>query len=213
MSSISIVSELYYLPSVEVFAHYAKAEHIILEGQEHYQKGSYRNRAHIVGANGLQRLSIPLAKGKHSQMPIQAVSLSYDEPWHKQHWASIKSAYGNAPFFLYYADELADFYEHKQQHLWAFNKDLLERIFQLLQWDKQLSITNEYQKEYESDCIDIRRKISPKQFKQQQNSDAFGAYPQVFSERHGFIANLSILDLLFCMGPQTDLYLQQISTS
>ena len=84
----AVLSELHFLPCVGVFQHYAQAETIVLEAHENYQKGSYRNRCHILGANGLQRLSLPLAKGKNNQLNIREVQLSHEQDWPRQHWQS-----------------------------------------------------------------------------------------------------------------------------
>jgi hypothetical protein len=210
MAPSSVVCELHYLPSIAVFQHFSAAKVIYLEAHEHYQKRSYRNRAHIVGANGLQRLSIPLRKGKNQQQPIQDVQLTYHESWPKQHWQSIISAYGNAPFFPYYADELAPVFTQAYDKLWDFNLDLLRLLFRLLQWDTPLLFTDEYHREYPADVYDLRNQIKPGQTTA-LNSAHFPAYPQVFTERHGFLPNLSILDLLFCQGPQANLYLSSTS--
>ena len=211
----TILSELHYLPPIEVFAYYAKADTILLEACEHYQKRSYRNRCHIVGANGVQRLSVFLEKGKNSRMPIKEVQLAFHQAWPRQHWKSIRSAYGNAPFFLYYSDAIEAIYKEKHQSLWAFSLSLLQCVFELLQWDKSIHETEVYQKEYPSSIVDIRQAVLPDNLDDKE-VNLLGKeveYPQVFRERHGFIGNLSILDLLFCMGPQSELYLKAYPTS
>ncbi|MEL7222076.1 MAG: WbqC family protein, partial [Bacteroidota bacterium] len=189
------------------FSYFHTADTIYLEAHENYQKRSYRNRAHLVGANGLQRLSIPLKKGKNQQQTIQDVKIAYHESWHRQHWQSIISAYGNAPFFPFYADELAPIYEQQYDKLWDFNLSLLKLVFRLLQWDKAIQLTEGYHHSYAKETCDIRNTIRPNI----ATADKFPPYPQVFTERHGFSSNLSILDLLFCQGPQANLYLSQIS--
>lgn len=197
-----------------IFRHFHAAETILLEGCENFQKGSYRNRCYILGANGLQRLSLPLEKGKNNQLPIQSVELNFNQSWPRQHWQSIQSAYGNAPFFPYYADEIAPLFEAPPPLLWEFNMRFLQTIFRLLQWDKTIKITTEYLDSYPEEINDLRQKITPKNYPPAANSSSsFTSYPQVFLERHGFIANLSILDLLFCQGPQSNLYLSQDSAS
>jgi hypothetical protein len=206
----TVLSELYFLPPIASFIHFKAADEILLEACENYQKGSYRNRCYLVGANGLQRLSLPLEKGKNNQLLIQEVELNFNQDWPRQHWQSIRSAYGNAPFFPYYADEFDSLFTHPPAFLWEFNLAFLKTIFRLLQWDKPIRLTQEFQTHYPGDIIDLREKITPKSYPpgatDQQN---FVAYSQVFLERHGFMANLSILDLLFCQGPQSNLYLSE----
>ena len=204
----TVLSELHFLPCIGVFQHYAQAETIILEAQENYQKGSYRNRCHIIGANGLQRLSLPLIKGKNNQTNIREVELSDHQDWTRQHWQSIRSAYGNAPFFFYYEDELEAAFRNPQQYLWEFNLQLVR----VLQWDKAIQETATYTSISPPGVRDIRSLYSPKQFTAEQQLD-WPPYAQVFRERHGFVGNLSILDLLFCLGPQANLYLSEEITS
>lgn len=201
-----VLSELHFLPCIGVFQQYAKATEIVLEAQENYQKGSYRNRCHIVAANGVQRLSLPLSKGKNNQLNIQEVELSNHENWTRQHWQSIRSAYGNAPFYFYYADELEATFRLPATHLWEYNLRLLKAMFDLLQWDKPIQLTEEYHPVADATMTDIRGRFKAKSFQTDQ-SLRWPAYAQVFQERHGFIANLSILDLVFCAGPQANLYL------
>ncbi|NJK84178.1 MAG: WbqC family protein [Saprospiraceae bacterium] len=106
----TILLELHYLPCVHYFTKICQYPKVCLEQHENYLKRSYRNRCHLAAANGILRLSIPLEKGKNQQMPIRSVKIAYDEPWQKQHLKSIHTAYGNAPFFNDYMDELAYFY-------------------------------------------------------------------------------------------------------
>lgn len=206
---MSTLLNLHYLPSIAYFHYLQQAESVVLEAHEHYQKRSYRNRCHIIGANGVQRLSIPLAKGKNQQQAIRDVRLSYSENWPHQHWQSIRSAYGNSPFYPYYEEAFAQLYEQRFDFLWDLNFTLLESITQCLQWELSPTLSHNYQREVPNTIRDLRQAVRP-------NSDPglqFPPYAQVFQERHGFVANLSILDLLFCQGPQADLYLSTITST
>ncbi|MBK7873195.1 MAG: WbqC family protein [Saprospiraceae bacterium] len=198
-----ILLELQYFPPVQYFTKLLHYDTIYIEAQEHYQKGSYRNRCEIAGANGILRLSIPLEKGKNEQQSIQEVRIAYHEPWQAHHWESIQSAYGNAPFFLHYADNIQPFYEKHYTLLWDWNWDLLKTIAQLVGIQSDIKFTNEYQKIAPPEMLDIRNAIHPKAHRR-QHDNCFKAirYPQVFEEKHGFLPNLSILDLLFCTGPE-----------
>lgn len=195
--------ELHYLPSVQFFSKLLAYRQLIIEQHENYQKGSYRNRCHLVGANGLQILSIPLKKGKHQKLPIQQVEISYTQPWHTQHWRTIRSAYANAPFFPYYSEPIQALYEQKPSHLFAFNRQLLKLLCELLGLQGKIIYSTSYNPDPEKDTRDLRGSISPK-IKTSSKDMHFDPYPyaQVFAERHGFLPNLSILDLLFCTGPQ-----------
>lgn len=197
----SVLLELQYLPPVHSFAYLAAHPSVFIEAQENYVKGSYRNRAHIASANGVQRLSIPLKKGKNEQMGIQKVALSFHQPWPAQHWQAIRSAYGNSPFFAHYEEEVKVFYlEKKYRHLWDFNLGLLLVLVKLLGLKTEIQLTDEYQKQAPPDLLDLRGIVSPKAKIADRNFSPV-RYPQVFEDRHGFLPNLSILDLLFCEGP------------
>ena len=172
-----------------------------MDAAEHYQKGSLRNRCHIAGPNGPQRLSIPLLKGKHQQTPIQAVRISYEEPWQRQHWRSIQAAYGNAPFFEHYADAVQAFYTREWPFLFEYNLEWMNFILkQKLGWTGEFILQQDFvPKGSWEDGLDLRGDSDgallayPNWFIPQR-------YPQVFEARNGFLPNLSILDLLFCCG-------------
>lgn len=195
--------EVHYLPSVQFFSKLLAFEEVIIEQCENYQKGSYRNRCHLAGANSLQILSIPLEKGKHQKLPIQEVRIAYTHTWHLQHWRTIRSAYASAPFFPYYADALELLFTKRPDRLFDFNRDLLNLLCSQLGIRTTISYSVDYLIDPGPDILDLRDRISPKD--PPEGSDPqFQAvpYPQVFLERHGFLPNLSILDLLFCTGPE-----------
>jgi hypothetical protein len=167
------------------------------EAHEHYQKGGYRNRCHIAGANGALTLSVPLVKGKHRAQPIREVAIDYRQDWPRLHWQSIQSAYGRAPFFDFYADAIAEPLQARPATLWALNSALFRAIHAALDFPITWSVTEEYQAT-PTGYIDIRAKSAarrPPGFTPQP-------YPQLFREKHGFMTDLSILDLLFCTGPE-----------
>src|SRR5579872_5731971 len=120
-----------YLPPIQYFQKIVSAEVVCIEKYEHYIKQTYRNRCYILSANGVQCLSIPLIQ-THEKIIITSVKISYAENWQKRHWRSITSAYGNSPFFIYYADELKVFYEKKFDLLFEYNLELLQVLLRLL---------------------------------------------------------------------------------
>lgn len=201
--------ELHYLPCIQYISKFCLHPNIWIEQHEHYQKGSYRNRTHIASANGLLRLSVPLIKGKHEQQNIRDVRIAYHEPWAAQHWHSIQTAYGNAPFFEYYSEYLKSVFEKKPAFLFDLNLELLKILLDLLSIDQQINLSPEFYKDVPRDWKDYRGAISPKN--EQTTSDPIFKevkYVQVFEEKHGFIPNLSILDLLFCTGPGAAMLLE-----
>lgn len=208
----TILIELQYLPSIQYFSKLSFFETTLIEQHENYLKGTYRNRCHIVGANGIQRLSIPLQKGKNERQSIRDVRISDHTHWQAQHWNSIKSAYGKSPYFEYYADEIEPFYKKKYEFLFDWNWDLMNCVIDCLSIDCELKLTKRFIKKTEdiissdnlSHIIDFRNSISPKKHRQKEDPHFKPTkYAQVFEEKHGFVPNLSILDLLFCVGPES----------
>ncbi len=192
-----ILIELQYLPSVAYFSQIAQYEEVIIEVCENYQKGSYRNRCQILGANGVMSMSIPLEKGKHQQTPIREVRINYTERWNVQHWQGIRSAYGRAPFWEFYADYFEPIFQKKHEFLFDFNLELFQICCKLLKIKPQLSFTSSYEKTIDNaEIIDLRNQIKP------NLSFEMKKYPQIFEDRFGFVPDLSIIDLLFCMGNQ-----------
>lgn len=196
-----IILETQYFPPLQYIDKWLRFDTIWLEAYEHYVKGSYRNRCHIATSHGLIRLSIPLLKGKNEQMPIREVRISYDQPWQKQHWSSIESAYHRAPLFEHYSDYLMPYFNKKVVFLFDWNLELLQLVIRLLKLPPKLQLTSEYQESGTADLIDFRGGIHPKpQYQQADPWFESKPYPQVFQDRLGFLPNLSILDLLFCKG-------------
>lgn len=184
-----------YLPSIHYFKKIVSAEKVFIEKYEHFVKQSYRNRCHILGANGVQVLSVPLVN-THKKILISEKKIAYKQNWQRQHWRSIESAYRNSPFFIYYADELKVFYENKFEFLFEYNTQLLRTLLLLLKLNKEIHFTENFEEEVKDDLRDI---IS---IKEQDTLDLI-PYTQVFSNKHGFQANLSIIDLLFNKGPES----------
>ena len=200
----TILIETQYFPPIATFAEMHKVDEVYIEAFENYQKRSYRNRAHIAGPNGFLRLSIPLKKGKNEKQLITDVAI-VDEVWRNEHVQSIRSAYSNAPFFIYYADGIFDLILSKEKSLFQFNWNITKHLLSILSINTSLLQTEDYLKEVEQ--TDFRNKISPRE----KNQIPYKApiYEQVFEEKYPFIPNLSILDLLFCKGPESVIYLQE----
>jgi hypothetical protein len=200
----------FFLPPISWCAAVWNSNEVLLEAHGHYQKGSLRNRCHIAGPNGMQRLSIPLQKGKNQQMAYRDVRIAYDEPWHIRHWRSICTAYGSAPFFEHYADDLRPFFERRHDFLFDFNLILLELIFQKkLRWEGGFTWTTEFEKATATPAPYDWRSAFPTSHLVWPDWFFPGRYGQVFQERFGFIPNLSILDLLFCAGKNQTIALLQ----
>lgn len=188
-----------YLPSVHYFMLMAAAPEVVIEKHETYPKRTLRNRCEIYTANGKLPLTIPVTKvdGNHTRVDRIRISDQYD--WQTLHWRAIRIAYTNSPFYLYYKDDVEVFYKKHFDNLFDFNMKLLRGICDLIGLEVKISVTETYEKEPKA-MADFRSILSPRY---DISTFQFKTYYQVFAERHGFIPGLSILDLLFNMGPET----------
>lgn len=194
------------MPPIEYFVWIMKADSIIIEREENYIKQTYRNRCEINSANGKLLLSIPVIKTNGNHTKVKDVKIDYSENWQLNHWRAIVSAYNHSPYFLYYKDELEKYYFNNYIYLFDFNTQLIRTILKLLPINRNIVNTDEYLKSVDENCIDLRNKISPKML----TFINWPKYTQVFNERWGFLPNLSIVDLLFNVGPQSAEYLLSI---
>ena len=194
-----------YLAPVEYYTAIANAEKVFLEQFDYYIKQTYRNRCHILAANGVVALSIPVEKAETAKILIRDVRISEHNNWQLHHWKSIESAYNSTPFFEYYKDDLFPFFEKKWKFLWDFNAEIQYKMLELLELEPIIILTNEYKKEVENNAIDLRESIHPKKMENSKNSKP---YYQVFEQRFGFQPNLSIIDLLFNMGNESQLIIE-----
>ncbi len=202
--------ELHYLPCIQYMCKFILYDEVIIERHENYQKRSYRNRCHVIGSHGVERLSIPLQSGKHEQLPITEVRISYDRPWYASHWNTIKSAYGRAPYFEHYSDTLKEILYARHEFLFEMNTTILNWLTHSIGLRKN-TITSHYEK-IALESIDLRNFV---QFKKGITDAKFRAMPyfQVFDDRQDFEPNLSVIDLLFALGPETKGYLRSCLTA
>lgn len=204
-----ILMEMQYLGTVQYYSKFLKYPRVCIEQHENYRKGSFRNRCYIATANGVIPLSIPLLKGKNQQANIRTIAIDNSKNWQTMHWRSIKTAYGNSPFFEYYQDDFQRIYQKKQTLLFDFCLDLQELVLNCLQITPELHYSTTFVKKTDKTTLDFRNCSLPKNFANPCDTNfKIVRYPQVFEDRLGFIANLSILDLLFCTGSEAVYYLE-----
>ncbi len=198
-----------YLPPVQYFAHLQSAEQVWIEQYDHYQKQTYRNRCVIAAPDGPLSLTIPIEKPNTQKAFMRDIRISDHGNWRHLHWNAIESAYNHTPFFEYYKDDFRPFYEKKFDFLVDYNEQLCQLVCQLIDIDTSFQRTESYVTEPSNTIIDLRDAIHPK--KEVIDDASFSAVPyyQVFQERLGFLPNLSIIDLLFNMGPEAILVLQK----
>ena len=177
---------------------------------DNYQKQTYRNRCYICTDQGRQMLSIPIKHigGKEGRQLYKDVRLDNDYPWPRTHWRTLQTAYRASPFFEFFEEDLAPIFENNFKFLLDFNLQTIRVICELL----ELEMPEEKSSEYfasPADLIDARYMVNAKKelrFKQEP-------YIQVFQDRHGFIENLSILDLLFNEGNAAVSYLENMDVN
>lgn len=198
---MKVLIDLHYFGNVNYYSTLTKSTHVIFDLYVPWQKQGFLNRCTLSSANGPLRLSIPVVGGRDQKSAFRQVKICYREDWQSNHFKSIVSAYNRSPYFEHYKDSLHVLYSNKEEYIWEWNLRCLNWSLESLSLtlnkkicvDQTGNVTNErYQ--------DFRWRFTP--------SDPGAGfdriiYPQVFEERHGFIPDLSILDLIFCMGPAT----------
>lgn len=193
-----------YFPSISHFTALVQAEKLIFEIEDNFQKQTNRNRTYIYSPNGIQLLNIPIKHSKLNRQKTKEIRIENDFDWQKQHFKSLESAYRSSPFFEYFEDDIRPIFEKKQEFLLDLNFKTLEVISKCLRMKFNFETTTEFFQETDpKEFLDFRFLTNGK-----KDSSVFEAYPQVFDDKHGFINNLSVLDLLFNEGKFTVDYLR-----
>lgn len=199
-----------YLPPIAyilLIRHFGKAT---IELHETYQKQTWRNRCRIISANGLLDLTIPVSKPFGRNTQTGAVLVSNHAPWQRHHWRSLVSAYQSSPYFIHYAPVLEPFYAAPfAGSLTEWNDMILGIFMKELGLVADLATTKSYQRQH-AGSLDIRAALSPKSsWPHEVAGLIWPSYMQVFDEKHGFVANLSVIDLLFNLGPESVVYIDK----
>nr|WP_038530603.1 WbqC family protein [Formosa agariphila] len=201
--SLNILLHPTYFPDVAHMAAIAQSDVVTFEMDDNFAKQTYRTRTYIYGANGKLLLNIPVVYTQKNRQKYRDVKVSNAENWQSIHWKSLLSAYKTSPFFEYYEDDLHPLFEMKVDYILDYNLKCFEVISECLQLEKSILKTEEFKHEVE-DASDLRHLVNPKLDLNFQNEK----YTQVFDDKHGFINNLSVLDLLFNEGPNALDYLE-----
>ncbi|MAU54564.1 MAG: hypothetical protein EVA39_04795 [Flavobacteriales bacterium] len=175
---------------------------ILWDVHQNYIKQTFRNRTFIHSANGLQILTIPV---KHSKIKFSMLDAKIDNSiaWQKNHWKSIQSAYNSSPFFEFYRDSLEGIYIKEYTYLTKFNFDLINLILEWTDIEMKSELSKSYKIQYKNG-LDLRENIENKKYSSSENI----IYKQVFSDKNGFLNDLSIIDLIFNEGPNSISYLK-----
>ncbi len=202
---MKILLPIFYLPPVSWFAVFLKEENeIVLEQYENFPKQTYRNRTNIYGANGRLSLIIPI---NHSgERVMKEIKVSHRENWQKLHWKSIKTAYQSSPYFEFYEDKLQKIFEFESDSLIQFNLNALKIVLDILKTEKAYSLNIEYVK------IPLEENYREKFSAKKESEIEMEEYYQTFTDKMGFMKDLSILDLICNKGPETLTYLKNIYT-
>lgn len=205
MTKNKLVLPITYLGAVSYYALMQYFDIVYIETKENYIKQTDRTRTVIASANGALQLTIPVSKRSGLKIPITDVEISYAEPWHKVHWQAIVSAYNSSPFFEYYADEIEELYLNQTEKLLDFNIKLQDLLIELFQIEANIRYTDQFIKVYDDDTLDLRYT--------EPSILSLPEYRQVFDDRHGFMSNMSCIDLLCNLGPESAAYFDSLITT
>lgn len=198
----ALLSTTYFGP-VQWYQKLYRSEAVQIEQWESFQKQTYRNRCLIATTQGVQALTVPVERGTSTL--IKDIRISDHGNWRHLHWNALVSAYGESPFFEYYQDDIRPFFEKRWEFLFDFNEDIRMKMCELLDIQPKVSYSLEF-KILNSLLKDFREGIRPKHPMEDPDFEP-KPYYQVYRQKHGFLANLSVLDLLFNMGPEGIFYL------
>ena len=185
-----------YFPTIASFSLLVK-EPCLLEVSDNYQKQTYRNRTYIYGANGKQILTVPILHtgGETGRQLYKDVRVDNQVAWQKLHWKTLQTAYRTTPYFEYYEDKIAPIFTQKHEFLLDLNLRTIEAVLACLHTDVSWEQTTAYHSTY--DGVTDYRYLTDTKAAYEVSQEP---YYQIFSDKHGFIPNLSILDLLFHEG-------------
>ena len=191
-----------YLPPVEYFSAISQSDEVLVEREENYLKQTYRNRCYILSVHGPQLLSVPVLQGSLHKTPVKEIRIDYSKRWQQVHLRALMASYNSSPYFEYYFENIEKVLLKNHDFILDLNMELLESILKIIQLKKNISYTTFFEP-VRSRQPDFRYIISPKK----KSFFTAKEYFQVFNISDAFIPHLSILDLVFNMGPESVSYL------
>ena len=199
----ALLSSTYFGP-VQWYQKLCRYDRVLIEHCDAYQKQTYRNRCLIATTQGVQALTVPVVHSRDAQQDREVIKISDHGNWRHLHWQALQTAYGDSPFFEYYEDDLRPFFTERWELLYDFNEAIRLKMCELLDIHPVVSHTTQYHPTPAPN--DFRDSIRPKHPLPDAHFEP-RPYYQVYQQKHGFLPNLSILDLLFNMGPESIYYL------
>lgn len=192
-----------YFPSISHYVAMIQAEQITFEIEDNFQKQTNRNRMYIYSANGIQMLNIPVKHTNEAHQKYKDAQIEDAFGWQKQHFKSLEAAYRTSPYFEYFEDDIRPIFEGNPKYLMDLNFKIHEVITDCLGLTLPYTKTDEFFRDPTPSITDMRSLVNGK-----KDKNNFDSYIQVFGEKHGFLNNLSILDLLFNEGRHAITYLK-----
>ncbi|MFZ9660930.1 MAG: WbqC family protein [Chitinophagaceae bacterium] len=203
---ILVLDNQYFAPITE-FKSLSKSNFIITPISVLYKKQSFANRMFLAGSQGIQDLSIPILGGRSKRQIFKDVKMDHRSNWRLKHWRTIESCYRRSPFFEYYEKELKELFVLEIEFLWIWNNLLLKWVLNKI-GSPALIYTDLDQNLCTTPINDGNIQVLPKNYKEIWLQSQWEPYLQVFQDKNGFLPNLSILDLIFCLGPEAFTYLK-----
>lgn len=200
----AILSAAYFGP-VQWYQKLNRYDRCLIECHDHYIKQTYRNRCTIATTQGMQTLSVPIERYDGLKCAMRDIRVSDHGNWRHLHWNALMSAYGESPFFEYYADDIRPFFEKRWEFLFDFNMEITFKMCELIDIRPTISTTDTYVADT-AGMHDLRDTIRPKHPLPDEQFVPTPYY-QVYRQKHGFLPNLSVLDLLFNEGNEAVFYL------
>ncbi len=208
-NSRGVLLNLPYAGCVWHWARLVSGQPVVFEAHGLYQRRTQRSRTTILAANGPLDISVPVERNE--TLPYRDIRINYSTPWHRQHLRALLSAYNSSAYFEYFIDDFQSLYNRAHTFLWDFNIELMHLIAQLLDVKISYQLTQSFTTA-DDNQTDLRIATEPRFAHLLRGSRAVPYY-QLFTNKFGFVPDLSIFDLLFNLGPEAVFTLREMSAS
>lgn len=196
-----------YFPPIQYMALIAGSTEVLIEREENYSKQTFRNRCYILSTSGALALSVPVLLGSIHKTALKDIQIDYSKRWQQIHCRGITSSYESSPYYLYYSDRISKVINSNHKYLLDLNMDALKTVLDITGLSATVRYTNRFEPTGQK-AYDFRYEITPKK-KIPANVFKLEEYCQVFNNKSGFVPGLSIIDLIFNVGPDCGSYLRE----